>query len=359
MKSVHETRSPNRRRYNRYLTCRSRASWKRTASSRQFLGSSLLVSHSVYSNRNRPEPRLTAFLALTAVICFLWGARAFAASGISAQHISLGIISETNRAQIEERFSDFVRYVAAKLDPASRVEGKVLIAPTAFELARMIEQRQVDFYIESPYPTYLVNNVHGVARLLLRRWKGGMAEYRSLIFTKRSSAISRLEDLRGKVIAFEDPESTSGYFLPHAFLKRKGFSFSDRSRFDPYASPTDVGYLFAYSQDQLMDWVLSQKTAAGAFSNDDYTRLDKKPRAETAILAETDPVPRHLLSVRNDLPQSLTDRLKKILLSMHENDEGRKILKRTDDTTKFDVLPEGELGLRRKFEQIFDTAKDR
>jgi len=314
------------------------------------------VNRSLHSNRNRPERRLAAIVALTAIVCVIWtGEAPSAADAISAQQISLGIIAETNRAQIEDRFSNFVRYVAAKLDPASGIKGKIVIAPTAFELARLIEQRQVDFYIESPYPTYLVNNVHGVARLLLRRWKGGMAEYRSLIFTRRSGAIRRLEDLRGKVIAFEDPESTSGYFLPHYFLKRKGFSFSDRSRFDPYASPTDIGYLFAYSQEQLMDWVLSQKTAAGAFSNDDYTRVDKKRRDEIAILAQTEPLPRHLLSVRSDLSPGLTDRLKKVLLSMHENDEGRKILKIADDTTKFDALPEGEAGLRRKFEQIFDT----
>ena len=297
--------------------------------------------------------------AATAVVlcCLLTATIAGAVDKVTAQGISLGIIAETNRARIEDQFSEFVHYIAAKLDPASRIKGKVVIAPTAFELAKLIEQQQVDFYMESPYSTYVLNSAHGVARLLLRRWKGGMAEYRSLIFTKRSGAIHRLDDLRGKVLAFEDPESTSGYFLPHYFLKRKGFSFSDRSRFDPYASPTDIGYLFAYSQEQLMDWVLSQKTAAGAFSNDDYARLDKQSRAEIAILAETESVPRHLLSVRNDLPADLTGRLKKVLLSMHENDQGRKILKIADDTTKFDVLPDGEAGLRRKFEQIFATTK--
>jgi phosphonate transport system substrate-binding protein len=272
---------------------------------------------------------------------------------VKAKTLFLGIVSEINSTQIADHFSDFARYVAAKLTAASDVEGKVVVAPTPFQLARLIEQKRVDFYMESPYPTYLVNHVQGVARLLLRRWKGGMAEYRSLIFTKRNGEINRLEDLRGKIVVFEDPESTSGHFLPKSLLTRKGFKFTDKSRFDPYASPTDVGYVFAYSQDKLLDWVLTKKAAAGAFSDDDFAKLGEKKRADLIILAQTEPLPRHLVSVRKDFAPELADRLEKILLSMHENDQGRRILKKTDNTTKFDLLPEGDAGFRRRLAEIF------
>jgi phosphonate transport system substrate-binding protein len=274
-----------------------------------------------------------------------------------AKTVSLGIISELNRAQVTDRFGDFVRYVAAKLTPASDIDGKMVIAPTPFQLAKLIEQKRVDFYMESPYPTYLVNHVQGVARLLLRRWKGGMAEYRSLIFTKRNGEINSLEDLRGKVVAFEDPESTSGHFLPKSLLLRKGLKFTDKSRFDPYASPTDVGYVFAYSQEKLVDWVLTKKAAAGAFSDDDFAKLSDSKRSALIILAQTEPLPRHLISVRKDFAPDSVDRLEKILLSMHENDHGRRILKKTDDTTKFDLLPEGDAGFRRRLSEIFRSPE--
>jgi phosphonate transport system substrate-binding protein len=307
----------------------------------------------------RPTRELSVLPAIAALVC---GFSAANGAGqplerVKAQTVSLGIVSEINRTQIADHFSDFVRYLAAKLASASDVEGKVVIAPTPFQLARLIEQKKVDFYMESPYPTYLVNDVHGVAKLLLRRWKGGMAEYRSLIFTKRNGEINRLEDLRGKVLVFEDPESTSGHFLPKSFLRRKGFKFADKSRFDPYASPTDIGYLFAYSQEKLVDWVLTKKAAAGAFSDGDFARLGEKRRSEITILAQTEPLPRHLVSVRKDFAPALADRLEKVLLSMHENDQGRRILKKTDDTTKFDLLPEGDAGFRRRLSEIFQSAE--
>ncbi|MGB7946834.1 MAG: phosphate/phosphite/phosphonate ABC transporter substrate-binding protein, partial [Candidatus Binatia bacterium] len=218
------------------------------------------------------------------------------AERVRSRTLSLGMVSEVNQSLIVDRFSDFVRYLAFRLTSTPDMEGKVVIAPTPFRLARLIDQKRIDFYMESPYPTYLVNSVQGVARLMARRWKGGIAEYRSLIFAAKNSGINNLEDLKGKLFVFEDPESTSGHFLPKHYLTRKGFKFTDKSRFNPNALPTDVGYLFVGSQEKVVEWVLAKKAAAGAFSNDDYARLDANKRSALTILAETERLPRHLLS---------------------------------------------------------------
>jgi phosphonate transport system substrate-binding protein len=291
--------------------------------------------------------------AIAALVCGFPSADAAEQERVKTQTISLGVVSELGRGQVTGHFSEFLNYITTNISSAS--VGKVVIAPTPFQLARLIDQKRVDFYMDSPYPTYLINNVQGVAKLLLRRWKGGMAEYRSLIFTRKNGEINRLEDLKGKVLVFEDPESTSGHFLPKHFLSRRGFKFIEKSRFDPDASPTDIRYLFAGSQEKVVDWVLTKKVAAGAISDDDYARLDEKTRSEITILAETEHLPRHLLSVRKDFSPALTGRLEKILLSMHENEQGQKILKDTDDTTKFDRLPEGDAGLRRRLTEIFQS----
>ncbi|HXV79505.1 MAG TPA: phosphate/phosphite/phosphonate ABC transporter substrate-binding protein [Candidatus Binatia bacterium] len=298
--------------------------------------------------------------AIGALLCGFLTANAWAQARDNAkgQTLTLGIVAEFNRSLIADHFADFVRYLAEKLGSGSGVEGKVVIASTPFQLARLIDQNRVDFYVESPYPTHHINNVQGVGKLLLRRWKGGLAEYQSLIFSKRNGEINRLEDLKGKVFVFEDPESTSGHFLPKHFLTRRGFKFTDKSRYDPFALPTDVGYLFAGSQKKVVDWVLSHKAAAGAFSDDDYARLAEKTRSDIVILAETERLPRHLLSVRKDFAPALTHHLEQILLSMHENDMGRRILKKTDDTTKFDRLPGGDAGLRRRLTEIFKSEKN-
>jgi len=272
-------------------------------------------------------------------------------SRVETKTLTLGIVSQIHQKEIEEHFRDFVGYVAKKL--SSAIEGRIIIAPAPPELAALLADKKVDFYMESPYPTYVINDVHGAGKLLLRRWKGGMAEYRALIFTKRNSATRHLDELRGKIIAFEDPGSTSGYFLPKFFLSRRGLKLSEKTRTEPNVSPEEVGYIFAYSQEVLVDLVLENQVAAGAFSDDDYAALDEKKKSEIAVLAETDRLPRHLLSVRKDLAPALAKRLEEILLSMNEDPEGRSILERTDATTKFDPLPGGEEGMRRRLLETF------
>jgi phosphate/phosphite/phosphonate ABC transporter binding protein len=272
---------------------------------------------------------------------------------VEAKTITLGIVAPMNQKEVEEHFRDFVRYVARKLSSAPAIEGRVVVAPTQAGLANLLTEQKVDFYMESSYPTYLINNVYGAGKLLLRRWKGGMAEYHALIFTKRNSETRRLEDLRGKIIAFEDPGSTSGHFLPKFFLSRMGFKLSEKTRIEPNVSPEEVGYIFVYSHDKIVDLVLIKSVAAGAFSNDDYAALNARKKSDITILAETDRLPRHLLSVRRDLDPALVNRLEQLLLSMHQDPEGRLILQRTDGTTKFDALPGGELAMRQRLLDTF------
>ena len=272
---------------------------------------------------------------------------------VEAKTLTLGLVSETHQKEIQEHFRDFVRYVARKLSPGRDIEAKVVTAATAFDLAQLLEQRKVDFYMESAYPTYQINSVHGAGTVLLRRWKGGRAEYYSVIFTKRNSGIKSLEDLKGKTIVFEDPGSTSGYLMPKLFLQRNGLKLVEKVRFDPNSAAADVGYTFARSQDRLVEAVLTQQAAAGAFSNDDLAALDDKKKSELTQLAQTDRLPRHLVSVRNDLAPPLVAGIEKILLSMDDDAEGRKILQRTDGTSRFDVLPGGEAAMRRRLLESF------
>jgi phosphonate transport system substrate-binding protein len=280
------------------------------------------------------------------------GASAQTTRGLEAKTITLGMITQSNQKKVEAHFQDFVSYIGRKLAAQSKIEGKVVIASTQPRLATLLTERRADFYMESPYPTYLINDVYGAGKLLLRRWKGGMADYRALIFTRTEGYTKHLEDLKGKIIAFEDPESTSGYYLPKLLLTRRGFTLSPAARIDAKVRPGEIGYVFASSQKKLMDLVLTQKVAAGAFSNDDYARLDESKRSAITVLAETASLPRHLVSVSKNLAPAMVKELEKVLLSMDRDPEGRSILQKTDGTTKFDALPGGESAMSRR---LLDT----
>jgi len=270
----------------------------------------------------------------------------------STNTLVLGVVFQGTAQPVQAHFRPLIEYVAHKFSSTTETKGMIIVAPTAGQMIKLLEEKRVDLYMESPYPTYLINRL-GAARLLLRAWKGGMAEYRSLIFTSKQSGITEPKELRGKIIAFEDPGSTSGYFLPKLFLLKKGFSMSEQASPESKISAGEIGYIFANTSDEVVRLVLQKKVTAGAFSTDDYAALEDKNKPMISILAETESVPRHLVSVRKDLPETVIKRLKSVLLAMDQDKEGQQILKQTDNTTRFDSLPGGEEMVRRKLVELY------
>ncbi|HTM10531.1 MAG TPA: phosphate/phosphite/phosphonate ABC transporter substrate-binding protein [Verrucomicrobiae bacterium] len=289
--------------------------------------------------------RLTFFLPV--LIALIAAAPPAQSAARDAKTIALGFVSEKPPEEVEAHLKDFAVYVGKKLN----LEGKVITAPTVSQLAKDIEQRRVDFYMDSPYPTYLINR-QGTAMLLLRRWKSGMAEYRSIVFAKKDGPVKKLDDLKGKLIAFEDPGSTSAYFLPKVFLMKKGMRLTEKAGPLSPVAAKETGYIFTYSIATTVDLVLSGKAGGGAFSNDDFARIGDR-QAQIVKLAETAPFPRNLVSVRKDLDPALVKRLKEVLLAMDKDEEGKKVLAKTDETNKFDPLPGGEEAMRRQLQELF------
>ncbi|MBI2230519.1 MAG: phosphate/phosphite/phosphonate ABC transporter substrate-binding protein [Deltaproteobacteria bacterium] len=304
----------------------------------------------------KKEPRcflwICAGVVLFLSVALTGNAAEKAPQPLNVKSLAMGLVFQKPQEPVPEPLREFVGYVARKLSSTPAISGTVVVAPSASQLVNLLEEKRLDFYMESPYPTYLINR-NGSARLLLRRWKGGIGEYRSIIFTSKESGISRVEELRGKMIVFEDAGSTSGYFMPKLLMLNKRLTLTEKPGLDAKVAAKEIGYIFAASDKNILNLVLAKKVAAGAFSNDDYAGVGEKEKSAIAILEETASLPRHLVSVRKDLPQPVAKRLKEILLAMHEDGEGRAILQRTDNTTKFDLLPGGEEMMRKKLIELF------
>ena len=306
----------------------------------------------------KPSLLVSVALFVATLLFAIVRAKAQTKQALTTKPLTLGVVFQGPRQALEEHFRPIVDYAAGKLSPTGETKGMVIVAPTPGQMMKLLDEKRVDFYMESPYSTYLINRL-GAARLLLRRWKGGLGEYRSLIFSSKESKVKRLEDLRGKIIVFEDPGSTSGYLLPKLFLLKKGFSVTEKEDLGSKVSSREIGYIFGNTTKDIVNLVVQEKVAAGAFSNDDYAGLEDKSKTLISILSETESVPRHLVSVRKDLPEPVVNRLKEILLSMDQNEEGQKILRQADGTTKFDLLPGGEEMVRRKLVELYRPRRSK
>ena len=126
-----------------------------------------------------------------------------------------------------------------------------------------------------------------------------------MFFARRDSGIRSLDDLRGRSIAFQNPSSTSAYFVPAAELLDQGLPLeillSPMDRPDPGA----VGYLFARSELNIATWVHKRLVDVGVMSNLDWQNPQRVPRGvprrPAVVIRETADYPRALEMVRGDL----------------------------------------------------------
>ncbi len=87
-------------------------------------------------------------------------------------------------------------------------------------LTQALRDGKVDLFHDSVVPSLVLEKWSG-SLPILRQWKYGEADYEGVIVVQKSSGVDTLADLRGKVIAFEEPHSTSATVLPRMLFKEK------------------------------------------------------------------------------------------------------------------------------------------
>jgi phosphonate transport system substrate-binding protein len=212
-----------------------------------------------------------------------------------------------------------------------------------------LKRGKIDLFIDSSITALQVNKLSG-SQYMLRRWKKGRGEYRSVIFTRADSTISNLGDLKGQVIAFEEPFSTSGFMLPAIQFGLQGIELESVNSPRDLPSPNVVGTIMAYDNETQVTWVERDMVAAAAISEGDFSDFEKTALEPLRIVQFTEYVPYHVVSQRADLDAELADQIKGTLKRVHETEQGRKMLMEFERTSKFDDIPPKLLSNTLKFE---------
>ena len=196
----------------------------------------------------------------------------------------------------------------------------------------------LDIYIYSAFPTLAVQELSG-SQIIARRWKNGVENYWSTYFFLQNSGIESVEDFKGKVLAFEHPESTSVFVLPAGTLIEQGYTLREVDRPDAAVASDQIGYYFSQDEENTTLLVMEGLVAGGGFSNLDYEGLSEELRSQISFLGETISVPRQLVSIRPGVDPRLAGRIKELLFGLDQTEEGRAILEHLKETKKFDELP--------------------
>lgn len=280
---------------------------------------------------HRAIPRLLSGCLLIGWVFLSW------VQGAIATPLTIGSIS--NEPAGETRlYTPIVRHVARYLAPHGITEGQVRIAANIKHMAQLLRDGEVDFYMDSPMPSILVNHMAG-STMILRRWKKGVASYRSVIFVRKESPIETLAQLSGHLVGFEDPYSSSGHILPRIAMLKAGLNLVDHPDFRRGVPTGQTGYIFNHDDESTMVRVLMGRLDAGAMARQAFQHYASHDALRLRIIHTTFSVPRHTVSIRAGLPEAVTSALRQALLTMDQHSEGRALLQAFEKTVRFDALP--------------------
>jgi len=266
----------------------------------------------------------------------------------SAETVHLGTIGQSPADEIRD-FLPLADYLTTTLKNEGVNEVKIVVAESLAEMAALVRAAKVDVFMDSAYPSMALNQLTG-SRFLLRRWKRGVAEYRSLIFARKDGGVRQLTDLKGKLLTFEEPFSSTGYFFPKLTLLQAGLKLAAKKATSEPVAVGEVGYVFSNDDENTMLWVLRGRVSAGATDDQNFVKRARGRTNELEILHKSEPIPRQFVSYRQGLTEDLIVKIREVLLSMDKTQAGKKTLIDFQKTTKFDRIPD-------EFNQIVSKSK--
>jgi phosphonate transport system substrate-binding protein len=215
-----------------------------------------------------------------------------------------------------EAHHDLLTYVGKRLGRGVQLFQRGTYA----EVNDLLKHREIDLAFVCGGAFIVGEREFGMEVLAVPQVRG-KTEYYSYLIVSRKSRYWRLEDLRGESFAFSDPLSNSGRLAIVHTLMRRG---ETPERFFRRT-------VFTYSHDNSILAVADGLVDGAAVDSlvYDYLRArDPEAVSGTRVIARWGPYGIPPIVVHPDLDPALRSALKGLLLSMHAEPDGRKILER-------------------------------
>ncbi len=248
-----------------------------------------------------------------------------------------GTIDESGLAADTKEFQPFIDYLVHTLLTRGfpYTKGEFVGAHSVSEMAQLVREKKIDIIIDSAFPIYVVDTLAG-AQVLVDRWKGGVEAYHSAIFVKENSPIHTLDDLKGKMLAFDSATATTGYFLPKAELIKQGYTLTQKTKSTDSCSPKEICYVFVHGN--IYESVAKGIIPAGAESEIEIDAYFGETIHNYRIISRTPDILRFLVATRSTMDPNQRNAIKDILLTMHQTQQERIVLDSFAKTTKFTTV---------------------
>lgn len=230
-----------------------------------------------------------------------------------------GLTTPETSDQARTGFNQFTDYICSKMG----VPAKVFNASDYNGVAQAMFAGQIDVALVGPsnYALMWAQSKGGVEPILTNLEVDGSNGYYSVMFVKASSPYQKLDDLKGKTIAYADVNSTSGYLFPRHAMRAEGKNPDTFFSKPLFAGGHEQGVIaVAKGQaDAGVTWASGVGDPAQGYSRGILRRLaDQKlvDMKDLRIIWKAGPIVNGPVVVRTALPKGFKDALIKALMEM-------------------------------------------
>ncbi|KAA2214609.1 phosphate/phosphite/phosphonate ABC transporter substrate-binding protein [Teichococcus oryzae] len=214
------------------------------------------------------------------------------------------------RALLEQTFG-----VPARLYPAGDYAGVM----QAFG-AKQVEIASLG---SSAYAGVWLDTQGNVEPLVVPEQEDGSIGYLAVMLARADSGIASLEDMRGRSLAWADPNSASGYLIPRAVLRRQGVDPEPGRYFGAtgFAGGHEQAVVAVLQKqyDACCTWASGQGEEASGFTRGNLRAMVEKNMlrmSDIRIIWRSEPIPTGPITIRADLPDALKNDMKQFLLAL-------------------------------------------
>jgi phosphonate transport system substrate-binding protein len=211
-------------------------------------------------------------------------------------------------------YRQLLDYLANNLDR----EAQLVQRKTYREINELIGKGQIDLAFICSGPYVSGKDRYGIELLATPEVQGSHF-YHSYLIVNKENQFQSMEDLRGRVFAFTDPDSLTGRLVPTFWLAEM------HKRPETFFAKV----IYTYSHDNSILAVargLVDGAAVDGLIWEYYQQKNPSWTSGTRVIKKSEPYGIPPVVVSKALPLELKERMQQLLLSMHQDAGGQKIL---------------------------------
>jgi phosphonate transport system substrate-binding protein len=231
--------------------------------------------------------------------------------------ISFSSVSAENQAATQARYKDVARVFQERTGVEMRIFTATDYAGTVQALTSgQIQMAQMG---ASGYASAWIDSNGAVEPLVTNKELDGALGYHSILIVKSDSPYKKLEDLKGKTLAWADPNSTSGYLIPLVSLRGAGIEpekFFGRTLFSGGHEQSVLGVING-QLDSAFTWSSKGHNAGQirAMVDRGVLKMD-----QFRVVWESPLIPNPLVVVRKDMPEDMKRELRAFWTELYKAD---------------------------------------